>query len=466
MLLLLVVGLVAAKSAAQAWLRGEGFREWAISQIAPAMRAEVEVSEFSWQGSELYVDRFIARGLEDAGFSSVEAMGFRARSGGIRNGAYQIPEVSANRLHLAFSDERASARGGRNPVVETSGATGPSLPAWLRRWLPDRVEIEAIRIDQIGARVKDPDGSVPFELAGATATARPDFETGLWEIDAHGGRIALPNRDNLQLDELRLRWRANDLFIDRCRVRAYDQGQISGSGEIDLSDGGGFDLALEFSSIPLAELLEDPWRERISGSIHGPVTMSGVPGSFRYEGQLRLSDGVLRSLPAQTMIANYTRNEQFKHLALNEARARFVHEGDLVSLSDIVLQSDGLIRVEGEIEVRGSQLEGRLQVGVPPGTLSWIPGAERRVFTEERGGFLWTPVQLGGTTDAPREDLTSRLVAAAGEAVLKDLPSEVLEELTRRLPIPEGGDAPSATEQLLEQAKPLLDLITPFLSRP
>jgi len=51
LLILLFSALVFAKSAAQSWLRGEGFRQWALACLAPAMHAELEVSEFAWQGS-------------------------------------------------------------------------------------------------------------------------------------------------------------------------------------------------------------------------------------------------------------------------------------------------------------------------------------------------------------------------------------------------------------------------------
>jgi len=465
LLILLFSALFFAKSAAQSWLRGEGFRQWALAHLAPAMHAELEVSEFAWQGSELYVDRFVARGEEAAAFSSLEALGFRARSGGIRHGAYLIPEVSANRLQLEFSDDRVASRPDLSPPPpDAADAAGHALPPWLRRWLPDRVEIDSIRVDSVGVRVRQPDGSVPFALAGASATIQPDFVTGLWQIDAMGGRVVLPHRDDLRLEDLRLRWKGNDLFVDRCRVGVFEHGQVSGSGEIDFSEGGDFDLALEFASLPIAELLQGEWGERLSGTLNGPVELTGRPGDFRYEGEIRVAEGVVRSFPALTMIANYTRNEQFKHLVLSEARSRFLHEGELVRLTGLVLQSDGLIRVEGDLDIRGRELEGLLQVGVAPGTLSWIPGAERQVFTEERGGFLWTPVHLTGTTEAPREDLSARLVLAAGEAVLRDLPGDALEQLQRFLP--EGTELPAGSEQLLEQAKPLLDLITPFLSRP
>jgi len=462
LLFLMVIGLVGLKATAQSWLRGEGFRDWLLAQLAPAMRSELEVSPFAWESSGVYIDRFHAQGHEDAAFSYLDLHGVRARTGGVRHGAYVVPEIAVNRLQLEFSDDRAPSPPRSVEPLPRPG--GPSLPSWIRRFLPDRVEVEEIRLASIDIRVVTPTGEIPFALVGSSATVKPDFEDGLWEFDGRGGRLSLPHEESLRLEDLRLRWRGSDVFIDRCRVGVFERGHVVGRGEVDFSEDGEFDLSLEFSSIRAEEILKGEWSERVSGVLQGPVTLTGKPGSFRYEGELTLTEGAVRSVPMLSMIANYTRNDQFKHLSLSEARTRFSHEGDLVRLSGLVLQSDGLLRVEGEIDLRGEELDGHLQVGITPGTLSWIPGAERSVFVEERGGFLWAPVRLTGTTESPREDLSPRLLAAAGEAVLKDLPAELLEEVRRRLA--PGEDLPSGAEDLLEQAKPLLDLLSPFLPRP
>src|SRR5690606_17494858 len=109
-----------------------------------------------------------------------------------------------------------------------------------------------------------------------------------------------------------------------------------------------------------------------------------------------------------------------------------------LELRNLVLQSDGLVRVEGRIDLVGDQLEGDLAVGVVPGTMRWIPGAERLVFTEERNGFLWAPLKLAGTTTSPREDLSARLIAAAGETVVGELP-EGLIDAAKQLLGPSGS---------------------------
>jgi len=296
---------------------------------------------------------------------------------------------------------------------------------------------------------------------GTRATIEPDFRTGMWEIDGAGGRILVPDQPEIRLKDLGMRWRETDLFLDRCALGIYENGHVEGAGEIRFAGAGSFDLDLAISSFDIDDLVGELWRERLSGTIEGPVRISGRPGAFVYEGDLEVRDAVIESIPVLSLIANYTRNDRFEHLALDEARTSFRSEGDRVELTDIRLQADGLARAEGELRIDGDTLRGTFRVGVTPGTLRWIPGAERKVFVEEKDGFLWTPMILSGTMDAPREDLSGRLVAAAGEAVLRDLPEGMLDEAQRIL----GGDdgEGDATGRILEQGKPLLDLISPFL---
>ena len=131
-----------------------------------------------------------------------------------------------------------------------------------------------------------------------------------------------------------------------------------------------------------------------------------------------------------------------------------------MELRNLVIQADGLVRIEGQIDMIGDQIAGDLKVGVTPGTMRWIPGAERLVFVEDRDGFRWAPLKLTGTTAEPKEDLSARLIAAAGEALIGELPEGLLKS-AQDLLVPEGAGV--APDEVIEQGKKMLDLFTPFL---
>jgi hypothetical protein len=78
------------------------------------------------------------------------------------------------------------------------------------------------------------------------------------------------------------------------------------------------------------------------------------------------------------------------------------------------------IRVEGSGSIGPDHVDCNLLVGLSPKILGWIPGAEERVFTDEKDGLRWTTVRISGTPDQPKEDLTKRLVSAFRDKMTKE----------------------------------------------
>lgn len=78
--------------------------------------------------------------------------------------------------------------------------------------------------------------------------------------------------------------------------------------------------------------------------------------------------------------------------------------------------------MEGSISIKGENIDGSFQLGLVPGTLSHIPGAETHVFKSGRLGLLWAPIRVTGTLSKPKEDLTQRLTDAAGARMFELLP--------------------------------------------
>lgn len=460
-LVLMVGGLLVVKSSLNGWLRGDGFRQWLASRAETVLKSEVTLGEMKWTGSEVYAAKFTATGGAEAAFSELVLDGVRAKTGGVSDRAFRVPDVTVNRLNLNFSSNRKPAPPAEiTAVTEPAGpGSAPRLPEWLSGLAPNRVEIERIHIATTNVAVEKPEGIV-FTLAGVQTTMEPDFQTGVWEVTGKGGTMQVPDQPEIRLKELGMRWRGGDLFLDRCALGIYKDGHVEGRGEIGFGNGGVFDVDLDISSIKIDELVAGDWQDRLDGVIHGPVRINGSPGGLVYEGTLNVTEGVIESIPVLKRIAQYTRSERFNRIVLNQAKTDFKSDGWRIELRNLVLQSDGLVRIEGSVDIVGDQLEGDLRVGVTPGTMRWIPGAERLVFVEDRDGFRWAPLKLTGSTADPKEDLSARLIAAAGEALIGDLPDGLLEG-ARELLNP-GGD-PAKSDEIIEQGKKVLDLLSPFL---
>jgi len=60
-------------------------------------------------------------------------------------------------------------------------------------------------------------------------------------------------------------------------------------------------------------------------------------------------------------------------------------------------------------------------VGVAPSSLRWLPGSRTRVFTQAHDGYVWTDLKLSGPLDQLSEDLSARLMSAAGEETINSV---------------------------------------------
>lgn len=466
LLLLMVGALLFAKSSIDSWLKGEGFRTLLVNKASESLKSRIVLSELKWQGSEVYTDQFQALGYEGASFAELSLDGVRVKTGGIKSRAFRVPNASLNRLDLEFSPRRESPPR-ESEVMESAASSGPAVPEWLKRFFPNRVEVDQITIGSTRVSVLNEEGEPVFLLKDTRGRVVPDFETSIWEILMQGGTVNVPNQEEIGIREVAMRWKRTDLFIDRASLTVFGDGDVDAAGEIGFGEDGGFDVDLTLSSINLDHLIEGEWSDRLDGFVEGPVSVKGVPGAIVTEGEVSVREAAAKNIPVLSLIAEYTRNERFKQLVFSEAKTKFKREGDVIELNDLVLQSDGLVRVEGDITLVGESIEGVCRIGVTPGTLRWIPGAERQVFTENRDGFLWAPLNLTGTTSEPKEDLSGRLIAAAGEEILKGLPDGVLKEVNKLLPTGPDGENPSVDpSELIDQAKPLIDMLSPFLKRP
>jgi hypothetical protein len=121
-------------------------------------------------------------------------------------------------------------------------------------------------------------------------------------------------------------------------------------------------------------------------------------------------------------LAAYADTRRFRVLTLNEARTDWRWKEGRLTLSNLALGSEGLVRIEGSLDIHGEVLDGSFRLGLAPGTLARIPGAETHVFSPGERGLLWAPLRISGTIHDPKEDLTDRLIDAAGMRMFDVIP--------------------------------------------
>ncbi len=451
------------------FVRSEAFRELVREKASRAMKAESEMATVRWEGTNGYVERFEAQGFEDAAFSKATVSGLRAQfdlsARHFREGVWKIPEITVSQMDLVFGKD------GRLPgtSLEALAVHGeiPGEPAaeeerdeggggLLDRLLPRRLVLDEARINNLNLTFRE-DRETAVVAQGIQTWIRPSAARESVRILAKGGAIRSRNLPELQVNLLDLQWAGNRFFVNEGQLSTDGGARATFDGEIELGrDGepGELLVQLDLTNLDLEDLVAGTWKRRLQGDLEVEATIEGAPENLaecRQTGVVTLNRGMIESLPVLDMLARYTNSERFRRIALRDgARAEFTRKGDRLEIRNIEVQSDGLARLTGEIDVEGGNLSGYLDLGVIPGTLKWIPVAERVLFRDARDGHVWTRVTVGGTVERPEHDLDDQLIAAGLEAGREALVRQ-LDDLAN-----DPGQSAETVEEVLNFGRDLL----------
>jgi hypothetical protein len=175
-------------------------------------------------------------------------------------------------------------------------------------------------------------------------------------------------------------------------------------------------MEVQWKEVSPADLGVGKWSEKLDGHLMGAARVE----SGRVKGRAEWTGGTLKGIEILDQIAAFTGHNEFRALPIQKATADFeIQKGNFV-FQNLVLEALDLMQVTGRISVsKNHELRGELEVGVAPSLLRSLPGARSMVFTREADGLVWASVQVGGTMDAPTENLSERLVSAVGGAALE-----------------------------------------------
>ncbi len=410
-----------------AFLKSDKFRLIISHAALGAVQADGEFLPFHYAGTTIYTDGFQAGGVGTAFFDRLQGDQMRAAFNlhGMLKHTWQIDELDLQRLQISVaSSEEREGRAPVEPARTTPGGWGI---------LPNKVDLRQAVVEDANIEWKGR-ADRPGGVTATRLTVTPDDSNnsadathpGAWNILAEGGHLAEIGLPELGIGSARLKYRRPSLFVLDSELKCKDSGTLAVSGEINFTQA--LDLDIKLNGVPAAPLLPMDWRKRLEGNLNGDVHVrSAMPmtGAPDMEGSLSLSQGRLEALPVLDQIATFTRSQQFRTLDLSIASGDFKRTATRLEVKNFILESKGLIRMEGAFNVVDSTLDGTFQVGVTPGSLQWLPGSQGKVFTASREGYLWTSVRLSGPVGSPTEDLTPRLVAAAQGAIIEGVEKTV-----------------------------------------
>jgi hypothetical protein len=425
----------------QNYLKSDAIRVQLEERLGSMVRGRAELATLEWSGNVVYMAQGSLTPDSPLGWHRVRAEGVQAHVdwSGLREQVVRVPALSVDWLQVempATGPGRTPDPAGTTGNLETeadslppaSPSSAPLVPGWLQGWLPrrteiDRVEVGALQVGSSGSRGKagGPKSSAGgVQLREVRVIAQPATDEGAWTLAGEGGELALPDfREPFELQTLRTRLDGRALTVNHAGARWVGDSEVTARGEIPFDGERPWKFRGLLSGLKLEDVLEPSWR----GKLHGQLEADYEVDPVTFKADTRIKNAVVEHLPLLERVADFTRTDRFRRLVLEEVTAEVERRGDEVWIRRLVVQSAGLLRIEGEITLRGEALQGDLHVGVSNEALRWVPGAQTRVFTETRpgspAGFVWTPVRLSGTRTAPGEDLSNRLLAAMGRELIE-----------------------------------------------
>ncbi len=417
------ISAIAAVVGGYLWLRSylhsDDFRHFLEAQTAAPLQADAQFAPFRWDGLQLSSDSFSAASGPLVTKLHADGLQTEIGLGGVSRGVWELKTSTINRLILELD-----TTGTRQPAPAPAPASQPAPqaePSWISGLIPRELELEPVTVSEAAVSVRLASGML--RAVGQKWVIRPDAAKGSYRLEATGGRLSAPwpLMQDAKVGSMVLQSRPGWLFLTDADIAVGKRGKLTLSGEMGLDDGTyGFEGALR--DLKAEEVLPEDWKRRLIGDLQ--VNFAVRPGSDGpvTRGELEVKNGVLTGLPLLDRLAAYADVTRFRTLNLRDARLKFTSEPSQLTLYDIEIGSEGLVRLEGRMVIRGEALDGNFRLGITPGTLARIPGAETKVFLPGERGLLWTPVRISGTIDEPQEDLSERLIIAAGERMFEIIP--------------------------------------------
>jgi hypothetical protein len=425
LLVLVVAALFAARLWLNAFLHSDGFRHFLESKSSAQLDADVQLEPLHWEGSEVYSDAVNVQGNrrpDGLGFVA-EQVRANLNFGALWHGVWQIDAIEVAKVLAKATPRSASIFSSYPQSLKAEEAGAPPENSLLARWLPTRVEIGKIHVSNFSLDWTGIQSANEGRLDEVELTARPRDDDHSWEITGRHGRLLQARLPNLQIEEFRLKANTHQLVITQATTQATGGGQVDFTGSQDFEGDRNLSLDANFDGLPSESFLPADWRARLHGLGSGTVHITGSASSTRKwhaNGHVDLHDGRLEALPVLDELAVFTLTARFRQANLQRGSADFDWNAGVLTVSHLELESEGLIRLEGGFTVRNEQIAGQLEVGVARSAGRLLAGVGARVFNQpERDGYLWTTVQLSGSSHDPHEDLTARLVQATQDEVVQ-----------------------------------------------
>lgn len=414
-ILLLLVGLLFVSAfvgyfVAKSYLEGDSFRATIEEEVQRELKVDrVQLKPLSFDGAHIGT-----AGLQvstDAWLKALAVNGLDVtiNRGDLWSRLLHMNEIVLNQVKLDLDLDRLDV-----PPPEF-----PEKPeTFFSRFTPQTMLFDKVNLKEFSLNIHK--GDDVYSATNLRINIVPVSKGKEMMVDITGGDIVLPYTwlKSVQLVQANLRYHPDRITLIKSSFQA-DPGEIEVEGEW-VNSSKTWSGTLIVRNAELSRLLEEDWKKSLTGRLYITARLKGdARGLMSVRSSMKLEKANLMALPVLNKLAAFAKTARFRSILFNEAHAQLNYDGKLWMIEDLVLASEGLLRVEGNITIDSRRnIQGSLFIGLPAGLLAHIPGAEDQIFLASNNGgkmgLLWARVNVSGTVDDPQEDLSARMLTAAG----------------------------------------------------
>ena len=396
------------------FVRSDACREWLTQRLNRSLRIDGKLEPITWSGSTFSSSNYSGTGRSKSRINALDASDISAHLNWpmLFSRVWDLDEVSVEKANV-YLGKRSTKSVEQKTSNRSSGINLPHLFAF-------DFHVDHIAINQGNLHWSNSHGG-SGELVGTKLIATRRGEDS-WDLSASGGRAQHTGLPAVTLDALSASTGSKGVTITQAKLFGQNGGTISLNGSVALDEDQTSRLHAEFSGLSINDLY--PEKLHLNGIASGNADYAGtiqrdhggaITGSLHFD-KLRADWTVFLG-----KIGSFIKTSAMNDWALDSVDTQFVYRDRRIEFSHLVAKYQDQARIEGNGTIDSGLINAKFSIGLSTAILNWLPGVQQKVFTEQRDGLYWAPVQLTGTPENPKEDLSKRIASALQESLGKEL---------------------------------------------
>jgi hypothetical protein len=396
------------------FVHGNAWREWITRRLNHSLRVDGKLEPITWNGLTFSSSSYSGKGQAKSRVNSLDASGISAHLNwqALFARTWDLDQVNVEKADVYLG----------KPIIKQGVQKGASRSSWIK--LPHFIAFD-FQIDHIAISQGNLHWSTgqnrAGELLGTKIIATRQGDNS-WDVSASGGKAQHAGFPPVTLDSVSASTGSNGVTITQARLFGQNGGTISLNGFVALDENQISRIHTEFSGVSINDLY--PETLHLNGIASGNADYSGtiqredagaITGSLHVD-KLRMDWSVFLG-----KIGPFIKTSEMDDWVLDSVYTQVLYRGQHIEFSHLVAKYQDQAKIEGNGTIDSGQINATFSVGLSTGILKYLPGVQQKVFTEQRDGLYWAPVQLTGTPQNPKEDLSKRISSALQESVGKEL---------------------------------------------